>query len=520
MLSNRWVRNFTVREEDVETLMNVLLERETPMTTPELGLYLVKQRLEKEQAALQERFKDTKVYNPSHDYALGDRLVFTEMDYALATVEAIRPGNNPDYGDFSVITVRFDDEQYHNSGQPRYFAANLKTDHRLSAMEADTPLGNQSNGNPEDLLRAENGHILRAVHEALREEESLRRVAGYWFPSELVLDFDIGALHLTEAVLDMAGGGPLSTEEIIKQIGGLSDAPMQLQVFSLNLAINSDDRFDEVGPAGDVLWYLKRMEPEYVQKVPALLEYRPIEYDDDLLSDEMFDLETELDDEHTPIDFEGELQKATTTLIYPHRRAGTLPLNAKNQALFPYARIPRIHIEFVDAMDGETFSGWVVHDFKYVYGLLDYYAKHRLPVGAYVTVERGEHPGQFIISYEAYKPRTEWIRILTPHNNQVAFENKKRAIGAEYDDLIIIGVDDLAAVDKLAETYRKKPLATILRELISALGKLSLQGAVPAVTLYSAVNVLRRCAPGPIFATLTANPDFQDVGDHYWTLSE
>jgi hypothetical protein len=30
---------------------------------------------------------------------------------------------------------------------------------------------------------------------------------------------------------------------------------------------------------------------------------------------------------------------------------------------------------------------------------------------------------------------------------------------------------------------------------------------------------MRRSAPGPIFATLSANPDFEDVGDHYWTLS-
>jgi hypothetical protein len=108
---------------------------------------------------------------------------------------------------------------------------------------------------------------------------------------------------------------------------------------------------------------------------------------------------------------------------------------------------------------------------------------------------------------------------LSPNNNQIAFESKKRAIGAAYDEQMIIGVDDLEAVDKLSKTYRHKPIAAILRELITELSKLSPQGTVHAVTLYSALNAVRRCAPGPIFATLTANPDFEDVGDHYWRLS-
>jgi hypothetical protein len=352
----------------------------------------------------------------------------------------------------------------------------------------------------------ENNHILRLLHEALRANASLKRVAGYWFPEELTMTVDIGILHLAEAVLDMAGGGPLLTIDIINQIGGIGNAPMQLQIFSLNLALNDDARFDEVGPAGEVLWCLNRMEPDAVRDVPMMLKYKAIEYDDDLLSDEMFDLETELDDEHTEIDFEGSLPRATTRLIYPHRRAGTLPLSAKN-------------VELIDKTDGEKYNGWVVHENKYVFGLFEYYKKHHLPVGCSVTVEPGEKPEQILLSYEGYKPRTEWIRILVPQNNRITFENRKRQIGAEYDDLIIIGVDDLAAVDELAKTYQHKPLATILRDMITALGALTPQGHVHAVTLYSAVNILRRCAPGPIFATLSANPDFEYVGDHYWKLS-
>ena len=519
MSITRWTKNFTVTDEELDMLVNVMLERETPMTTRELARLIIESRLQTEQDALTERYKDTKVYRPAQQYEVGARVVFTEMELATATVTGVRTGNNADYGAFDVIAVKFDDSDYNLGSKPREFAANLAAEHSLNDTVEDNPLTATDDINIDETLESNNAHIMRVVLDAVKAHPALERVAGYWFPRELVLETDIGVMHLSEAVLDMAGGGPLTPEEIIEQIGGLGDAPMRLQVFSLNLALNNDDRFDEVGPSGQILWYLNRMEPEAVRTIPDLLQYTPIEYDDDLLSDEMFDLETELDDEFTPIDFEGRLPKATSVLIYPHRRLGTMPLNAKTLTIFPTARTPRIHVEVVDESDGQVYKAWVVHDHKYVYGLFDYYTKHRLPIGAYVSVRPGEKDNQIIISYEAYSPRTEWIRILSPNNNQIAFESKKRAIGAAYDEQMIIGVDDLEAVDKLGKVYKNKPIAVILRELITELSKLSPQRTVHAVTLYSALNAVRRCAPGPIFATLTANPDFEDVGDHYWRLS-
>ena len=520
MLANRWARNFEVTTEDIDYIMNLLLEQETPMTTGQLAKVLVEQRLEEEQAAIEKQYKDTKVYNPAESYAEGDRVVFTEMELATATVAEVRDGQNSDYGDFSVIAVEFDDDTHNLPDKHREFATALSVEHKLiSESNGDNPLINQIGIDPDEILEVEDNHVMRVVHEELRQNQSLKRVAGYWFPEELVMETDIGTLHLSEAVLDINGGGPMRTEDIINEIGGIGNAPMKLQVFSLNLALNDDERFDEVGPAGEVLWYLRRMEPDAVREVPTLLKYTPIEYDDELLSDEMFDLETELDDEYTEIEFEGRLPRATTTIIYPHRRAGTLPLNAKNLAIFPPGRAPRIHVELVDKEDGEKFNGWVVHEHRYVYGLMDYYTKHRLPVGVFLTVEPGEEEGQILISHEGYKPRTEYIRILTPDGKTIRFENKKRQIGAEYDDLVIIGVDDLAGVDELSKKGSKKNLAAIIREMLQALSSLSPQGTVHAITLYSAVNVMRRCAPGPIFATLSAHPDFEDVGDHYWTLS-
>src|SRR5687767_16015246 len=104
---NRWARSFTVTEEDIDYLMNLLLERETPMTTRELAKILVENRLNQEKNALEERYQGTKIYNPAHAYAVGDRLVFAAMDLATATVKAQRAGENPSYGTLEVITVEF-----------------------------------------------------------------------------------------------------------------------------------------------------------------------------------------------------------------------------------------------------------------------------------------------------------------------------------------------------------------------------------------------------------------------------
>lgn len=55
----------------------------------------------------------------------------------------------------------------------------------------------------------------------------------------------------------------------------------------MNYALQDDDRFDEVGPAEQVLWCLRRLEPDYVREVPSWLQYVEIEHDRLDLSDAM-----------------------------------------------------------------------------------------------------------------------------------------------------------------------------------------------------------------------------------------
>jgi hypothetical protein len=267
------------------------------------------------------------------------------------------------------------------------------------------------------------------------------------------------------------------------------------------------------------------MEPQEVRSTPGVLQYSPIDYDPSLLTSEMLELEQELDDEHSPvaIDEDEDFESATISLLYPHRRMATFPLNAKMRHIFPTAlRAPRVNVTLIDGLDGEESVGWVVREDRYVFGVGRFYRKHKLPIGAYITVHKDDDPGRIIIDFNAYRPRTEYVKLISPKNGQMAFEEQKRSIGAEYDSLMILGTDDIGGVDALAEQARtsRRPLAVIIRNILGEMARFSPQATVHARTIYSAVNVLRRCPPGPILATLISNPDFEYVGNLYWKLAE
>ncbi|NWF68658.1 MAG: hypothetical protein HXY40_06205 [Chloroflexi bacterium] len=521
MPSHPWARDFAVSKSEVEQLTNLLLEKEMPLSTEALARAVLEQRLKREAAALKERFKDTQLYNPAHSYQVGQKLLFATFGYAAGTVVKIRPGQNDDYGAFSVISVQFAPDE-----KPREFAAEFKVPHKLS--------GEHSNGgNPmllsnvptvDEILTGSRAEILAALEQALSGSGELVTLAGKWFPRDLLIEVNAGHLNLAEAVLDIAGGGPLTTEDILEQMGGLGKAPLELQKFTLNYSLRDDPRFDEVGSTGQVLWYLARLEPPEVLQLPANLRYTPIDFDRSLLTADMLTLETELDDELTPgIGVPEVGDSVTITLTYPHRRVGTLPLTPRIRQIMPTAlKTSRVWMTLVDGQDGEETTGWVVRNEGYVFGLGPFYRKHLLPVGAYVTVKRSDDPGKIVVDFNAHRPRTEYVRLIVPKNDQITFENHKRSIGAEYDDLMILGIDDLKAVDTLfqAAQQQRKSISAILKSIMPGLARLTPQGATHAKTLYSVLNVFRRCPPGPLFATLAANPDFQNVGGHYWKLVE
>ncbi len=521
--AQHWANSFSIGAEDIDGITNLLLEKETPLSAIQLATEIIRKREANLRQQLRDQFHGAKIYRPADRFQVGDRLTFSQFDYATASVVRLRTGQSTDLTPIKIAAVRFDDESRRCENGQREFVVEYEAEHPLNDQDLNRhPSLVDTNYSIQDILDDPGTSIIEQVNDALERNPDLVRIAGTWFVRELMVDVDIGHLHLAEAVLDMHGGGPLETERILQEIGGMGDAPTPLQVFSLNYAMNQDERFDEVGPAGQVLWHLTRLLPRMVRQVPAILQYQPIEYNRALLTGDMLQLEYDLDDEHSPITSPPPEDEVMLTLTYPHRRVGTLPINSETRYIFPDAKTPRIAITMVDAVDKQEFPCWVVHEFKYVFGLAPIFQKHHLPVGAYVYLNRTKDASRIEIEFDDYRPRTEWIPLVKRTNDdRLRFQTAKRAIGADYDEHIIVGVSNLPEVDKLGKDIQVKQvtLTELLRSLVAELSRQNPQGTVHSKVLYSTLNIMRRCPPGPMFATLITNPDFDYVGGNYWKPS-
>lgn len=513
-----WTEQFTIIDQDVEFIFNLFLEQEIPLSSQDIAHRLVEHHLNQEAQMLRRQIERGEIFQPQNSYTIGQNLIFPALNYAMGEIVAERPGNNPEHGDFVVIEVNFDD------GDSREFASALKAAHALNLDNASEFKTIGDRGVDATAIMQQYGDdVTYLLEERLRQEDDVVYFAGRWFLKSLLAEVGIAHLHLAEAVLVMYEGGPLDTPTIVKEMDMPQEINAHLQEFSLDHALFNDKRFDEVGPAGQVLWYLRDLEPPTVIETPPQLMYAPIDYNWQVLTDELISLEREIDDELSNLRSPAEsVDEVTFSLNYPHRRIGSLPLNSHVRHLFPTAyEAPRILMTLIDGQTNEEMPGWVVREHRYVFGLADFYRRHKLPVGAYITIKRTDDPSRVIVDFASHRPRTEWIRLAEPgHNQRLAFANHKRSIGAEYDDLMILGVDDLNAIDALWIDANKprKDLASLMQELIQELARLTPQQTVHAKTLYSALNVVRRCPPGPIFATLVTQPEFEHVGGPYWRL--
>jgi hypothetical protein len=277
-----WTENFHITDEDIEYIFSVFLEDEKPLSSQEIAHRLIKHRIDQETQMLRRQIERGEIFQPQNTYSIGQNLVFPALNYNAGEIIGLRPGNNPDYGDFTVIQVDF------GGGKTREFAAELKAPHALN-LETGTSLQNATNQTAtiDTVLRDYGDDIVYMVEDRLHEEKDIVHFGGRWFLRSLLADVEIAHLHLAEAALFMYEGGPLDTSTILKEIDLPREVNPRLQAFSLDYALFHDDRFDEIGPAGKVLWFLKELEPEEVNVVPERLKYEPIDYNWRLLSDEL-----------------------------------------------------------------------------------------------------------------------------------------------------------------------------------------------------------------------------------------
>jgi hypothetical protein len=176
----------------------------------------------------------------------------------------------------------------------------------------------------------------------------------------------------------------------------------------------------------------------------------------------------------------------------------------------------------VDPLSGKEMPGWVNHQHHHVYGLEQWYQDNNIPVGAFITLQRTDDPLKIAIGYSPRRMRREWVRVAEAQGNELSFSVRKMPIACEYDETMLVWAGDAAEIDALwiEAKETEKSLREIIKQVFLELAKLNPQGTVHAKTVYSAVNVVGRYPPAPIFAEMVANPIFSDVGDGHWRYIE
>lgn len=517
-LDEDYWQSFQLRDQDIEFLYNTLLETETPLTTEELLEVLVAERIQQEKNALEaQRLQGCAVYLPKDRFSPEQEVVFPAMGWRKGKVLEVREGKNPDVGEFEVVKVKFENGEMHE------FAAGLEN-HILN-KPPEISVEDEGFDLPE-IIKTYGEELSQRIEEGLMDHSDFVKIAGKWFPRALLVDINVGHLNLAEAVLDMSGGGPLTTAKLLEQIEISTNVNPKLLEFSMDFALQEDERFDEVGAAGEVLWFLRRLEPEPVLETPYHLRYSSVgEENRSLLTPEMLQFESSLNDELTP--YSGkvpQLDEVQISLIYPHWRVGTLPLSARTRRLFPTAyEAPRIRFTIVDGETGERFPAWVVRSNGYVYGLKEWYEKRGLMPGSLITIQRGKQRGEVVLRREARRTGREWVRtVLVGSDGGIVFAMLKQNVSAAFDERMAIAVPDVEGVDQAWMRLQKDhvPFEKTVVDAVRELTKLNPQSHVHVSELYSAVNVMRRCPPGPIMELLVSRPWFVHVGDLHFRYTE
>lgn len=512
-----WQKQFQVGSQDIEAVYQQIIERNRPVKLDVIATSLVKRHCDAEELAQRSELKEGRFYQPNETFSVDETVIFPALDYATGRVAATRKGRHPEYGPFTVISVDF------GSSSHREFATDFSEDHLLNGS-AQALAHAEGLLTPEELYTEYRDVIAEKVQAALDRTEDLVSFQDMYFMRAGLEPFHEGLFNIADAAIDI-NQGPLAVDSLIEQMGMLEDGQEISDVlrFTVNYHLANDERFVDVGPTGQVLWYLERIEPPEVNHPPRRLQISLGDYDSALFDEDLYALLADIDDEATrPEDAapaEPDAKRVTLVLNYPHWRVGTLPLTAKTCSFFPTSNFNPVLFDFVDGRTGDTFPGWTVAEHNYVFGLEEWYQKNKLPVGAYVTLKRTGDPMQIVVNYEATRTQRDWVRMAKAVDRKLTFQMNPSALACKYDDLMIISDPSPEETDRLwvMAEERKTSLFQLLCDVFPELSKLNPQSTVHAKTLYSAVNVVKRVGPGAIFQELASHRCFIPMNHGYWT---
>ncbi len=517
-LTDNW-QNITITRADLQNLTNTLFEHEVPMDIDALARIFVATRIKTQEAEIAAKIKSLgKVYIPGETYAVDEAIVFPQMNWQSGRVVAVRPGINPQIGNFDVMTVSLE------NGSEKQFAANLPS-HDLNDAIQEQP--GSSTEKVDEILRTSGREIKASILGALKNQSELVRIGNAWFPQSLLVDMHKGQLNLVEALLDSQSGGPLSSAELIKEMELKSTDNPKLIEFSLNYALQEDNRFDEVGTSGQYSWFLRKLEPKYVLEKPITLQSVAPCLVFSELPEETQKLFSELNDElsYSRKDLDLAPQKETASLVlnYPHWRAGSLPITPAVMGIFPSAlETEHVKVEFVDDQN-QRISAWVVIPDRYVIGLREWFEAQDLIPGSIVEVSKTEHPGTIHIRAEKKRTNKEWIKtLLIGSDNGIVLTLQRQPISAGFYDRMAIKILDPDSLDTIWKERQSKkiPLEKDILRMVNELARLNNQSHVHFTDLYAAVNLVRRVAPHELLHALKTHENINYIGDNYYHLAE
>lgn len=236
-----WIESFSPAEREIERLYEHVLEVGRPLEIDTLAEELVRFHVGNVMEARRaNRKSDGKIYEPSQKYESGQKLVFPALEGAEGVVEAVRPGNNPEYGNYEVIEVKLGSER-------REFAAGLQWEHPLSQAVAEV--------DPDEVAERFAPLVAPQLAGELSTDDDWVSYGDRWILQALLPEVHAGHRNLAEAIL-LLGGEPLPAAQILPELDLDESVPEETRAMALEIALAEDERFRNVGALESPIWAL------------------------------------------------------------------------------------------------------------------------------------------------------------------------------------------------------------------------------------------------------------------------
>ena len=261
-------QDFTLTPSDSTFLHTLLLDAERPVTTLALAEAVVAERCRREEAELRAELSRGVMYQPKKRFKTGEKVIFPALEFRLGEIIDVRPGQNPEYGEFEVISVDFGPDR-----RQRSFAAGLTAPHKLNVEAGDLLISGDVQP-PAALLETIAAHVPATLKLQLMQQPDFATFEDRWLLRGLLADIHVGHLNIIEAAIEMRSA-PVSTTDVLAELDLPTEIKPDVLAFSLNSALAADGRFDQVGPGDKRQWFLTRLEPAEALASRTLFGMRP-----------------------------------------------------------------------------------------------------------------------------------------------------------------------------------------------------------------------------------------------------